>query len=391
MKTAIKQITLNGKKMPARIALLALAIAGVQVANAAEPGFYVGGSVGESQAKIDNNAIVARQLSDGFTNIRLETKDSPTGYKIFGGYQFSPYFAIEGGYFELGDFSYRAFMSPNTIYKAHTKPRGINVDLVGILPLSERFSALGRVGATHYRNKDSYRGYGAINASPYGSNESDNSHKYGLGLQYDLNSNLSLRLEAERYDIDNVMFRKSAVDMYSVGVVYRFGQAAPVAAPVRTPASTAPAQPAVAAAPAPAPAPTPTPTPQPVRVTVSADSLFSFDSSTVSPAGRAELDKLAVDLRGVEYDTIIVIGHTDRMGSAAYNQALSVRRANAVRDYLISSARIPSAKITTRGVGSAQPVTTAAQCGTQLSRAQMIACLAPDRRVEVEVTGTRPR
>ena len=86
-----------------------------------------------------------------------------------------------------------------------------------------------------------------------------------------------------------------------------------------------------------------------------------------------------------------MIGHTDRMGSAAYNQGLSVRRANAVRDYLVNTASIPSVSISTRGVGSSQPVTTAAQCGSQLSRAQLITCLAPDRRVEVEVSGTRPR
>jgi OOP family OmpA-OmpF porin len=93
----------------------------------------------------------------------------------------------------------------------------------------------------------------------------------------------------------------------------------------------------------------------------------------------------------VQFDTIVVTGNTDRIGEPDYNLRLSNSRATAVKDYLVNSADIPAAKVTTRGVNGSEPVTTAAQCGPQLTRAQLIACLAPDRRVEVEVTGTRPR
>ena len=128
-----------------------------------------------------------------------------------------------------------------------------------------------------------------------------------------------------------------------------------------------------------------------MRVTLSADSLFGFDSAAVTPAGKIELDKLVADLRGLDYDMIVVTGYTDRVGSQAYNLPLSSRRAAAVKDYLVESARIPAAKISTRGVNGAEPVTTMAQCGNRLGRTQLIACLAPDRRVEVEVSGSRPR
>jgi len=387
MKNVIKRPALADKKSPVKLALLALTLTGAQIATAAEPGWYFGANLGESEASIDNSGIEARQLADGFTNIRLDTNDSKTGYKVFTGYQFNRFLAAEGGYFDLGEFSFRSLMTPQAVYTGHSKVRGINVDLLGFLPMGEKLSAFARAGLTHTQVKNKYRGYGSIAVFPYSTSDRDDSYKYGLGLQYDFTDNFAMRLEAERYDSVNKMLSKRMVDMYSVGVVYRFGQPGAAAEPVRTPVSTAPARPAVA--PAPAPAPTPVTPPTPTRVTVSADSLFTFDSADVSAAGRAELDQLAADLRDVEYDTIIVIGHTDRMGSAAYNQGLSVRRANAVRDYLISSARIPAARISTRGVGSAQPVTTTAQCGTQLSRAQLIACLAPDRRVEVEVTGTR--
>ncbi len=391
MKNAMKRTTTAGNKLPVKLALLALTLTSMQVATAAEPGWYFGGNVGEAKTDINTDTVVSRQTAAGFTNIIVDAKEDKTGYKLFTGYQFGPNFAIEGGYFDLGEFSYRSFMRNPAwaVYTGASTVRGVNLDFLGFLPLGEKLSAFGRVGVTRTEVKDKYRGYGAIAVNPFNTKSYDHSHKYGAGLQYDFTDNFAMRLEVERYDIDkDAMFMGGDVDLYSVGVVYRFGRAAP--APVRTPVSAAPT-PAPAVTPAPAPAPTPAPTPAPVRVTVSADSLFTFDSAELSSAGRAELDRLAADLRGVNYDTILVIGHTDRMGSAAYNQGLSNRRANAVRDYLISSARIPAGSISTRGVGSSQPVTTAAQCGSQLTRAQLIPCLAPDRRVEVQVTGTRPR
>jgi OOP family OmpA-OmpF porin len=160
----------------------------------------------------------------------------------------------------------------------------------------------------------------------------------------------------------------------SIGVRVAFG-AKPVAAPPPPPA------------PRPPPPPPPAPPPQPVTVTLSADALFDFDSSTLRPAGRQSLDKLAEDLRGMTYEVLIVGGHTDRIGTDAYNQALSERRANSVRDYLVQSG-IPANDVRATGYGEARPVTTLQQCQGQAGAA-LIACLQPDRRVEVEVSGTR--
>ena len=218
--------------------------------------------------------------------------------------------------------------------------------------------------------------------APFGDKDRDEGHKYGAGLQYDFSTNIAMRVEAERYDVDSSMLRDSNVDVYSASILYRFGAAAP--APVRTPVSAAPA-------PQPQAAPTPPPAPEPVRVTLSADALFAFDSATLTAAGRAELDELIGDLRNVEYDTVLVIGHTDRIGTAEYNQDLSVRRANSVRDYLVASGGIPQSRISARGVGSTQPITNTTVCPRQQERDALIACLQPDRRVEVEVSGTRPR
>jgi OOP family OmpA-OmpF porin len=124
-------------------------------------------------------------------------------------------------------------------------------------------------------------------------------------------------------------------------------------------------------------------------VTYSADSLFDFDNAAVKSAGRMELDKLATDLRGVDFDVINVTGHTDRIGSHTYNQKLSTRRAEAVSAYLVQSGGIPAHKINAKGINGSDPVTKPGDCVGNKATPALIACLQPDRRVDIEVTGKR--
>lgn len=119
------------------------------------------------------------------------------------------------------------------------------------------------------------------------------------------------------------------------------------------------------------------------------DSLFGFDRSEVRPEGRADLDRFARELQGAQFEVITVEGHTDRLGSTAYNQALSTRRADAVKAHLVSSAGIDGKKISAVGKGESMPVTKADQCKGKEATPALITCLQPDRRVEVEVTGTK--
>jgi OOP family OmpA-OmpF porin len=150
--------------------------------------------------------------------------------------------------------------------------------------------------------------------------------------------------------------------------------------------------PAAAPAPAPQAAPQPAPKPAPAKATVrkinfSADALFAFDKAVLKPEGKVMLDELALDLKGAQYDVIVATGHTDRFGSEQYNQKLSERRAQAVKEYLVSR-EIPANRITADGKGETQPVTKAGDCLGAKS-AKVVACLQPDRRVDVEVTGTK--
>lgn len=381
----MKPATTRVPFVQARLALAVVAVLSAPVAFAGDDGWFGGLSAGRTEVDILKAPIVADWQSKGFATTSITDFEQDNGYKIFTGYQFNQNFAIEGGYFSLGEFGYMAELNPIATTRANARVMGLNIDLVGILPLTDKLQAFAKIGGIYGQSREQYSGY-YVTLNDFQNREREVNYTYGLGLQYDLTPKWALRLEGERFHLKNTVARNEDMDLYSLGVVYRFGErAAPAAAPAPAPRQ--------AAAPAPRPAATPPPAapPAPTRVTFSADSLFDFDSSTVKPAGRAELDKLAADLRGVDYDTIVVTGHTDRLGSQEYNLRLSERRAAAVKNYLVESANIAAGDITTRGVNGSNPVTTMAQCGSGMARAALITCLAPDRRVEVEVTGNRAR
>ena len=154
---------------------------------------------------------------------------------------------------------------------------------------------------------------------------------------------------------------------------------APAPAPAAAPAA---ASAPVAAAPAPAPAaPAPAPAPKPpaaTKVTYAADAFFDFDKAVLKPEGKAKLDDLVGKVKAVNLEVIIAVGHTDSVGSDAYNQKLSVRRSEAVKAYLVSKG-IEKNRVYTEGKGEKQPV---ADNKTKEGRAK-------NRRVEIEVVGTR--
>ncbi|MBB3177667.1 outer membrane protein OmpA [Variovorax sp. Sphag1AA] len=133
-----------------------------------------------------------------------------------------------------------------------------------------------------------------------------------------------------------------------------------------------------AAAPAPAPAPVP-PAVAASKVTFAADAFFDFDKYVLKPEGRAKLDDLVSKIKDVNLEVIIAVGHTDWIGTKEYNQKLSVRRAEAVKAYLVSKG-IEKNRVYTEGKGKTQPI---ADNRTAEGRAK-------NRRVEIEVVGTRP-
>ena len=157
---------------------------------------------------------------------------------------------------------------------------------------------------------------------------------------------------------------------------------APKAAPAPAPAAAPAPAPAPAPKAAPAPAPKPAaPAPAPAaatKVTYAADAFFDFDKAVLKAEGKAKLDDLVGKVKGVNLEVIIAVGHTDSVGSDAYNQKLSVKRSDAVKAYLVSKG-IEKNRVYTEGKGEKQPV---ADNKTSAGRAK-------NRRVEIEVVGTR--
>jgi len=383
------KVTKNAATMS--FAVLA-AILSVQAA-AEDHGWYIGANAGQARDKLDNAAIARSVAGPGFAITSLSENNHDTGYKVFGGYAFSRYFAWEGGYFDLGDFSFTSTTAPAGSLRGNLKVRGFNLDLVGFIPMTDRFSLFGRVGANYAKTSDTFSGTGLV-LVPNGNRESKQTNvKYGAGMQYAFNDHVGLRLEAERYRINDAVANKGNIDLISLGLVYRFGGPRPAPVyhtPTPEPVAVAPQPQPVVVAPAPAPVVTPPPPPpRRVKVSFSADSLFDFDKSIEKPEGKASLDKFAADLRGTSYDVITVTGHTDRLGPHDYNVKLSQRRAETVRNYLIEAAGIPPGKINASGANGSDPVTKPEDCVGNKATKKLIACLAPDRRVDVEVTGTR--
>ena len=129
---------------------------------------------------------------------------------------------------------------------------------------------------------------------------------------------------------------------------------------------------------------------QPEIIEMSADALFAFGKSgpgDINNKGRGDLQALATNLNKMysSIETIRVVGHTDRIGSESANLALSQRRAETIRG-ILQSMNAPASSIIANGVGSSAPKTS---CSSSLPRTQLIACLAPDRRVEIQITGQK--
>ena len=283
--------------------------------------------------------------------------DSVT-YGVFGGYQITDNFAVEAGY----DY-YGRLRAHNELLDATHVAHGFNLSLKGSYPVLDGLDVYGRVGAALIRSDYKLKALGE---------EVSNHHKlkvspvFAAGVEYAILPELAARLEYQwvakvgKVDqfLDDISYSPS-IGSVSLGLSYRFGQSeapAPVVEVVNK------------------------------KFALSSDVLFAFGKANLKPEAAQSLDNLQQEIAKVgSLSSVEVAGYTDRIGSDKYNQKLSQERANTVANYLVSKS-IPQDVIRAVGYGEANPVT-GNTCDSVKGRKALIACLAPDRRVEVSVSG----
>lgn len=331
------------------LGLLALALAGGSFAAAQDPGWYLGANAGQARSRIDNRQISSSLLGAGFTTTGFREHERDLGFKVFAGYSFNRYLALEGGYFNLGKFDFHADTRPAGTLDGRLKAQGASLDGVLSLPFTEKFSAFGRLGVNYASVKDSFDGTGAVAVAHPRQSKDRANYKFGGGLQYDFTPSVSMRAELERYRISDPVGTKGDLDLASLGVLVRFGRhAAPPA-----PAYVAP----VAVAPVAAPAPPPPPPPVRTQVYCSLlDLQFDIDSDDILREDKEKLAVVGRFLTTYPATTAVIEGHTDNVGTPEHNLKLSQARADAVVAYLVDTLHIAPARLTAVGLGEANPL-----------------------------------
>lgn len=323
-----------------KLSLVALAGMVSPCLAADDAGWYVGSNIGQSRANIDEGKIGRNLLGAGLTAVTVDSDERDTGYKLFGGYQFNRNFSLEGGYFNLGQFGYTAITAPQGTYNAGLKAKGINLDAVGMLPITAKFSALARAGLSYAETRDAFSGTGAVLVNNPDSRERDTNYKLGLGLQYDFTKAFGMRAEAERYRINDAVGNKGDIDLLSLGVIYRFGRSR--ANLVREAASSqATVVPAVRST---------------AQYCSILDIQFEINQDGIQ---REEKEKLAVVgtfMKKYPDTTAVIEGHADGVGTDDHNMALSRQRAESVVSYLTDTYKIAPSRLQAVGYGDTRPV-----------------------------------
>ncbi|WP_114195537.1 porin OmpA [Edaphovirga cremea] len=341
---------------------LAVALAGFATVAQAAPKddtWYTGGKLGWSVYHDFGFSGEYQGIGNG------PTHQNQIGAGAFVGYQANPYLGFEMGYDWLGRMPYKGSVD-NGAFKA----QGVQLAAKLSYPITNDLDIYTRLGGMVWR-ADAKGNFG--NGTRLSDNDTGVSPLAAVGLEYAVTRDWATRLDYQWVnnigDAQTVGARPDN-GMLSVGVSYRFGQEDAVAPVV-------------------APTPAPAPVVETKRFTMRSDVLFTFAKATLKPEGQQALDQLYSQLSSMDPKdgSVVVLGFTDRIGSDQFNQRLSEQRAQSVVDYLVSKG-IPANKISARGMGEANPVT-GSTCDSVKGRDALINCLAPDRRVEIEVKGIK--
>jgi OOP family OmpA-OmpF porin len=202
-------------------ALLGLSAATPAVA--AERGWYLGAGAGYAKGSLDDDSIrseVARQ-SPGSTAGTISKDEDSFLYKIFLGYSFTSFIALEANAFMLNDFAFDTTVSPAGAMRGDDDYWGFSMDLLAFLPLGDNWRLFGRVGAIGAETRVRLAGNGLTLADTE-LREYEPGYKFGAGVAYEFDSGVAFRGEWEQYVLDDAMGGDTRVDTFSASFLYRF-------------------------------------------------------------------------------------------------------------------------------------------------------------------------
>ncbi|HHE9496303.1 porin OmpA [Haemophilus influenzae] len=354
------------------IALVVAGLAAASVAQAApqENTFYAGVKAGQGSFHdgINNNGAIKEALTSASYGYRRNTFT----YGVFGGYQILNQdnfgLAAELGYDNFGRAKLREVGKPSAKHTNH----GAHLSLKGSYEVLDGLDVYGKAGVALVRSD--YKFYEAANGTrdhKKGRHTARVSGLFAVGAEYAVLPELAVRLEYQwltrvgKYRPQNkpntAINYNPWIGSINAGISYRFGQgAAPVVAAPEVVSKT---------------------------FSLNSDVTFAFGKANLKPQAQATLDSIYGEMSQVKSAKVAVAGYTDRIGSDAFNVKLSQERADSVANYFVAKG-VAADAISATGYGKANPVT-GATCDQVKGRKALIACLAPDRRVEIAVNGTK--
>ncbi|MDP2228923.1 MAG: OmpA family protein [Moraxellaceae bacterium] len=264
------------------------------------------------------------------------------------------------GYFNLDEFGFSAMTAPPGSLRGNAKIAGMNLDAVGIWPLTEKLSAIGRVGVAQSEAKDRFAGTGAVAVVVPSTRERETNAKFGIGLQYEINRYFDVRAEAERYRVTDGIRNTGDIDLVSLGLVLRFGGGRQ-AYTEQTTTQSSMDEGVESYEPAPAPVAAPVLVVVPVvakreEYCSILDLQFDINRDSIE---REDLEKLSVVgtfMTKYPETTAVIEGHADNIGSAEENMTLSQHRAESVVSYLLKNYRIDPSRLKAVGYGFSRPL-----------------------------------
>lgn len=184
---------------------------------------YIAGSLGRSNVDLNQSDLDNAVTSAGATGLSSSLDKHDTGYKAQVGYQFTPNFALEGGYVDLGEGSYSGNYTGGNV-NATIKASGFNIAALGILPINESFSVFGKLGTIRAKVEAQSNATGPAGAATGSVRSTDWESNFGIGGTYNISKQLGIRAEYERFNKlgDSASTGEGDVDLLSAGVMYKF-------------------------------------------------------------------------------------------------------------------------------------------------------------------------